>query len=231
MRTPTGRRIFENAYLFYKIVLEAGPISRLKAYVPANSWAIDVGANIGIFTTRFAEWVKPDGRVIAIEPEFNNFSSLRRRLARAGADVRVIALQAVAAEKTGTLQLEINPDHPGDHKIGTIGVPTAALTLDTVWSDNRCPAVSLIKIDVQGAEMRVLRGAIDIIRQCRPALFIEVDEAALQRQRSSADEIVSFLGQFGYRPYRLQRSGPPQSVSPHGLGSRRYEDVLFLAKD
>jgi len=160
----------------------------------------------------------------------DDLDHLRDRQDRAGLDARVIAIQAIAAEKAGTLPLEINLDHPGDHKIGTDGVPTTAVTLDAVWNEHRCPPVSLIKIDVQGAEMRVLRGATEIIKRYHPALFVEIDEAALKRQQSGADEIISLLGEFGYRPHRLQRSGPPQAVSPTGLGRGRYEDILFLAR-
>ena len=76
--------------------------------------------------------------------------------------------------------------------------------------------------------MRVLRGAIATIERCSPALFIEVDDAALRTQRSTADELVAFLAAYGYRPYRLRRRGPPQPISPHALGRDRYENVLFL---
>lgn len=230
LRTKAGRQLFERAYLAYKIVLEAGPVTRLKPYATQNSWAIDVGANIGMFTTRFATWVGAGGRVVAIEPEAENFASLQRRLTRAGVDRRVIAVPAVAAEAPGSLNLEINPDHPGDHRIGTTGVPTAAVTLDSIWSEHQCPPVSLIKIDVQGAEMRVLRGATGIIKQYRPALFIEIDDGALRRQNATADELVSWLDHAGYRPFRLRRFGAPQPISSEGLGRDRYEDVLFLAR-
>lgn len=228
MRSPVGQRAFEGAYLFYKVALEAGPIARLKPYVPPGSWTIDVGANIGMFSLRFARWTTNNGRVIAIEPETANFASLQRRLAATAVGRNVIALQAVAAETTGVLRLQVNPDHPGDHRIGVTGVPIPAVSLDDLLAEHGHPTVSLIKIDVQGAETRVLRGATGVLARCRPALFVEVDDAALRIQQSSADELVQFLAAHGYLPYRLARTGPPRRLPTQGLGREHYEDVLFL---
>lgn len=228
LRTRFGRRLFESAYVAYKVLLEAGPISQLRPYADKDSWVIDVGANMGMFTTRFAKWVGPGGRVVAIEPEAENFNALRRRLAKPGFDRRTLAIQAVAAEIPGQLHLEINPDHPGDHRIGATGISVAAVTLDAILADNGNPPVSLIKIDVQGAELRVLRGATATIERCLPALFIEIDDAALRKQQSTADELVAFLATYGYRPYRLRRLGRPQPITPLALGYVGYEDVLFL---
>lgn len=227
LRSRWGRRAFEEAYLAYKFV-EAGPIAQLKPYVAADSWVIDVGANIGMFTGRFVEWTGLGGRVIAIEPEAANFASLTRRLSAPVDQKRLIAVEAVAAEESGQLRLEINPDHPGDHRIGPGGVPIQAVTLDELLAQHGDPPVSLIKIDVQGAELRVLRGATAVLRRCHPALFIEVDDLAMQKQAASATELLDFLGTFGYRPYRLSRFGPPEPVAAHGLGVSGYEDVLFL---
>jgi FkbM family methyltransferase len=130
MQSEMGQCLFEHAYSVYKILLEAGPVERLRSYVLPRSLVIDVGANIGFFTLRFARWLRDDGRVIAIEPEIKNFMALKRRLSKAGLDNRVVVLQAVAAEKNGMLNLEINPHHPADHKIGETGMPTTAITLD-----------------------------------------------------------------------------------------------------
>jgi FkbM family methyltransferase len=230
MRSAAGRRAFEYAYLAYKVLLEAGPISRLRPYVAPGTWAIDIGANIGIFTLRFARWVRDGGRVIAVEPETENFASLQRRVLAAGMNGRVLAVQAIAADKAGILRLEINPNHPGDHKIAPAGIPVQAVTLDGLLASQDDPPVSLLKIDVQGAELRVLRGAAALLARCRPALFVEIDDSALREQGSSAAELFDFLAAFGYRPHRLRFFGAPLPLDPKQTGmSGRYQDVLFLS--
>lgn len=227
LRSPLGQRVFEKAYIAYKFV-EAGPIGKLRPYVGVNTWVIDVGANIGKFTELFVEWTSASGRVIAIEPEAANFASLTRRLSAALEQKRLMAIEAVAAEESGRLWLEINPNHPGDHRIGASGVSVQAVTLDGLLAQNGDPTVSLIKVDVQGAELRVLRGATAIIRRCRPALFVEIDALALQKQGANVTELINFLQAFEYQPYRLRRFGPPVPVAREGLGGSGYEDVLFL---
>lgn len=78
----------------------------------------------------------------------------------------------VAAEASGTLRLKINPHHPGDHKIGDEGVPVAAHALDDLMAARGWPPVSLIEIDVEGAEERVLDGARLTIERSAPALYL-----------------------------------------------------------
>jgi len=157
--TAWGRGIFEASYQFYKDRLEAGPIRMLRPCVRPKTFVIDVGANIGFFTRQFATWVSDGGRVIAVEPEAVNYARLQHAIAAAGLTDVVETVQAAVAERTGEGLLEVNPAHPGDHRLGTKGIPVAMTTIDDLLTDRGWPEVSLIKVDVQGAEARVLAGA------------------------------------------------------------------------
>src|SRR5260370_18954819 len=76
-RLPMFERIFLVLYAGYKRHFEAGPIERLQEFIPEGSLVIDVGANVGIFALRFAQWAGVGGEVVAIEPqERNNQASL-----------------------------------------------------------------------------------------------------------------------------------------------------------
>lgn len=223
-----GRRLFFALYDIYKNLFEAGPIGGLHAYVPEGGFVIDVGANVGFFTERFARWVGPAGRVVAIEPEAANFAELARRLEARGLADRVDARQAVADAQSGQAHLLINADHPGDHRLGDSGEPVTALSLDEIASPGR--KVAMIKIDVQGAEMRVLAGAAAILARDRPALFIEVDPAGLSRYGSSVDALLGMLAAHGYAPHVLSRAGPRSCARGEldaVLARHGYTDVLF----
>src|SRR5258708_40379671 len=65
LSTRVGRRVFASAYDLYKSRWEAAEIMALRKFVDPGTAIIDVGANIGFFTRRFAEWVRPGGIVIA----------------------------------------------------------------------------------------------------------------------------------------------------------------------
>jgi len=232
LRRAWGRRLFHTAYELYKRLFEARDIAALRAYVPEGGLVIDVGANVGFFTERFARWVGPAGRVVAIEPEANNFAGLVRRLAAKGLARRVDALQAVADARSGTVHLVINPDHPGDHRIGETGDPVAAVALDSVAPAGR--PVALIKIDVQGAESRVIAGAEILLQRDRPALFVEIDPGGLARFGSGVEALLEALARHGYAPHVLARGGGGARACARTdldaiLARRGYADLLFLA--
>jgi FkbM family methyltransferase len=230
LRLGSGRRLYIALYEFYKSAFEAGRIGGLRAFVPEGGVVIDVGANVGFFAVRFARWVGPSGRVIAMEPEEGNHAELVRRLAAKRLAARVDVRRAVADSKSGTARLLINPDHPGDHRLGETGEPVAAAALDDIVPPD-CK-ISLIKIDVQGAELRVLAGASALLARDRPALFIEVDPAGLARYGGSVDSLLGLLAARGYEPH-LQTRGAPRVCARAELDrllvQRGYTDLLFLA--
>ena len=82
-RVGPFNRLFLAVYGIYKRYFEAGPIDRLQEFVPPGSLVIDVGANVGFFSLRFARWVGAEGKVIAIEPEERNCNNLVEAVARA----------------------------------------------------------------------------------------------------------------------------------------------------
>jgi FkbM family methyltransferase len=231
---PRPRRAFESLYLAYKRLVEAGPVEGLRALVADGSTAIDVGANIGFFSLRFAQWVGPTGRVIAIEPEARNAASLRARVARAGMSGVVDCIQAAAADRPGTLSLALTPGHPGDHHLAETGQPIQAVTLDGLTAQDP-RRVALVKIDVQGAETLVIAGARRLLEEQRPAVFVEVHEPSLARLGSSARELIESLVELGFAGHRLTRRGagarlePDEMLAQLAQSSTGYIDILFLA--
>lgn len=232
-RLPMFDRLFLVFYAGYKRHFEAGPIERLRAFIPDGSVVIDVGANVGFFSVRFAEWVGAGGKVIAIEPEEQNYNSLVAALKRAGLLGRVEPLKAVAAAEAGMARLELNPLHPADHKLSRDGAgqPVTAVTLDALVQGKGPSRPALVKIDVQGAEMLVLRGMMDILDIAGPALFIELSELGLEKFDTSVVAILDLLEGKGYEPHWLTQAGHKAANRPEilaGTAGAEYVDVLFL---
>jgi FkbM family methyltransferase len=227
-------RLFLASYAMYKEYFEAGPIDRLREFVPVGSLVIDVGANVGFFSLRFAKWVGDGGKVISIEPEERNYNSLISALEREDLLNRVDALKAVAAAAPGTMFLEINPLHPADHKLsrdGT-GLSVTAVTLDDLVQDRSYSRPALVKIDVQGAEMMVIEGAAGLLKAAGPALFVELHEEGLRKFGTSVSAILDRLSRDRYQAYWLMRKGPHLQASPAEIHAKvarvGYVDVLFL---
>jgi FkbM family methyltransferase len=231
MSHPLARRAFEATYLGYKTLIEAGPVSRLRPLVHPGSVVVDVGANIGFFSLKFARWVGPSGCVIAIEPEDMNAVTLRRRVGKANLGDVVTVVQAAASDAPGEVGLVRTPLHPGDHHVGPGGEPVPAVTIDELIA-GEARSVSLIKVDVQGAEPLVLGGAQRVIGEQRPALFIEIHDESLGRFGASAGSVLEGIAALGYTGHRLMRRGigPAESVAELRAHTTdgRYIDVLFL---
>ena len=232
--TSWGRDLFELVYYAYKLLFEAGPINQLHRYVKPGTVVIDVGANVGFFTLKFGRWVTEGGEVFAVEPESTNYARLNRVLTKAGLNDVVETIQMAASEASGRYYLKINPNHPGDHKLSLdqTGVLTNGVSIDELLEGREWPPVSLIKIDVQGAEMRVLAGARETIKRFHPTFFVEVDDQALQDFGSRADSLFEYFTQLGYSIHALGQFVPSGSLTQdqirrHMLNSN-YSDFLFV---
>ncbi|NDJ76528.1 MAG: FkbM family methyltransferase [Chloroflexi bacterium] len=227
LSTRWGRAAFEWAYMIYKNRLEATTVDGLRTVITPGTSVIDVGANIGFFTLRFGHWITGSAKVFALEPEPANFHRLTRRIARAGLIDRVEAIRAAAAETSGELRLAVDPVHPGNHKLATSGIPVQSIAIDALMAKHDWPRVALLKIDVQGAEQRVLAGAAETLRRFRPAVFIEID------RDSDGNALLQQIIDLGYQPHVLRRSSPPEAVTPERVRQlvaiRGYHDFLFLS--
>jgi FkbM family methyltransferase len=233
MSMPGGRRLYEVFYTAYKRAFEAGHLEHLRTYVRPGTTVIDVGANIGFFTLLFADWVDGDGRVIALEPEDINYARLKKAIARNGVGGRVETAMVAAAESSGSSHLALNPQHPGDHRLAENGTPVAVLSLDDLLAKRGWPEVSLIKIDVQGAEQRVIAGARETITRFHPALFVEVDDGTLRAMGSDAKSLLAGLDGLGYRIHRLESGALSPPMTPAAasalLGATHpYLDFLLV---
>lgn len=141
--------------------------------IKAGETVVDVGAHIGIFSLMAARKVGPTGRVIAFEPSPRTLDLLRRNLAFNG--LPWVKLHAVAlADVEGTTSLfmaEGAVDNPvADTLIAASkrkSVPVRLRRLDDVLAEEDVAAVDHLKIDVEGAELRVLDGAPKTLARTR----------------------------------------------------------------
>jgi tRNA A58 N-methylase Trm61 len=145
--------------------------------VGPQSLVCDVGANIGNHTVYFAR-VMGAARVMAFEPQDGANAKLAANIALNGLQDRVTAYHCMVGETTGN------------------GRPLFALD-DVLQPDDRA-ALDLIKIDVEGMQLAVLKGAADILANRKPALWIEI----LDRDPTQA-ETAAHLATLGYRATRL----------------------------
>ena len=157
--------------------------------------AFDVGANIGAHTLFFADRVGAKGRVVALEPQRQVFQTLCANVAL-NALGNVMTFHVAAGAAPGATQVPV-PDYANDGNFGGISVgqgggeTVQVMTVDQLG----VPALALIKIDVEGMELEVLKGAQATLTKHRPVLYVEND-----RREKSAALVAHILG-LGYRAY------------------------------
>jgi FkbM family methyltransferase len=145
--------------------------------------AVDVGANIGYYALMLAHYVGASGEIICIEPEPANLVELHRNI-EANHLTQITILAAGAAATNGSAEL-LRGINGRIVSVGRGEVPVRTLTLDSLAERS----IGFIKIDVEGYELQVLRGARTLIEQQRPSLFVEVHP----QFQSDADGVLQLL--------------------------------------
>lgn len=162
---------------------------------------IDVGTNIGWTLLNFGKLVAP-GKVIGFEPDPLNYENCRNNLMlNQLPNVKVLAVGL--GDKESEVQLEVRtPGNRGGNRVSATAhenaVPVMIKRLDSVSEVTSLDTVHLIKLDVEGYELHVLRGAIELLQKHKPILFIEVDDHNLRDQGNSALALIIFLEELGY---------------------------------
>ncbi len=205
---PLGRQILKDE------AFEAATRDRILNEVTDGMTVLDVGANIGYYTVQFAQRVGPGGGVIAFEPNpvmiaeldanlklnrLENVRILPFALCDKNAEAEFYCPQ-VGREAHGSLA-------PNETFVvnGVIRVQTRKL--DDVLSELGTDAVDFIKIDAEGAERDIFRGAKRTLSAAgRPTIFFECAEAACRPFGHSVGDVVRELADCGYVIERMEDS-------------------------
>ena len=151
---------------------------------------VDIGAHVGYYTLLSAELVGPTGKVVAFEPNPRNFAFLRRHVTINRCH-NVDVEQLAVADRSGAEGFQAGAGS-GTGRL----VEAGGLSVRTVTVDEFCGARALrptaMKIDVEGAELRVLRGAKAILERDRPVIFLSTHGAQVHA------ECLRLLTDLGY---------------------------------
>jgi FkbM family methyltransferase len=185
-----------------------------------------------MYTLFAAKRVGPEGMVLAFEPSAREFRQLEQNVARNRLE-NVRCLPYALAERDGEAGLKVAEyEHSGVNTLGAFVHPGVDLEstdtvslrrLDGIAAELGLSRLDFLKMDVEGAEARVLQGAESLLARFRPLLLLEVNDSALRQQASSAEQLLCTLRKMNYRLYTFD---PGSGLPVPGEGSGSGENLL-----
>jgi FkbM family methyltransferase len=181
---------------------ELGLVALLSKILRPGMTFVDVGAQVGYFSIMAAALVGPAGGVHSFEPDSDCFSRL---LQNSLTYPWVKVHNSAVADITGETSFYRSPKRGEsgwgaifDEDIGRTRVSVGVCTLDSWKAAEGIEKIDVIKIDVEGAECRVIEGARAVIAKARPIMWVEVNELCLSRDRKSVSSLLGLLAGWDY---------------------------------
>jgi FkbM family methyltransferase len=165
---------------------------------------IDIGAHSGYFTLLAARNVAESGRVLAVEPNPKIANQLRENLN--ASNIHNTTIEQIACnEHGGAAVLYVHDDsNSSASSLSEVNVHSGnqiavqCQPLDEVVERHALNRVDLIKIDVEGAELSVIRGALSTLSRFKPTIVMELDSTLLAAFGSSIDDVRNELTKLNY---------------------------------
>ena len=169
-----------------------------------NDVFVDIGAHVGYFTLLAARRVGAGGSVLSIEPNPFALDQLRGNVERNDLH-NVLVEQTACGESRDVVKLYLHTEsnssmaslYSGSTAAGT-AVEVPCTTVDDLCRERGIGRVRLVKIDVEGAEMFVLRGMKRIMREMRPLIVLELHPHLLEEVGTPFEAVVGLLEAFDY---------------------------------
>ena len=168
---------------------------------------VDIGAHLGQFTLLAARRIGPSGRVWAFEPHPRTYSYLKRNIDRNALTDRITAFDQAVSDRSASAILQadlLQSDFTSLVHVRDASEAEAVMVITTSLDDIQPPIYpDVLKIDVEGAELRVLAGLRKTLERSRaagksPILFIESNADALRRAHAGAQQLRAALQDCGF---------------------------------
>ena len=176
----------------------------LYSLINENDNIIDVGTNIGSTILQFTNLSGEESRIIGFEPDPVNFKNCQKNISLNKFKNIQVFSEGLGNEK-GSFQLIVDePSNRGMNRVSIENQPgkSSAMinieTLDSIINREKINRINIVKIDVEGFEMNVLKGAVKLVESQSPIFFIEIDDNNLKKAGSSSLELITFLIQMKY---------------------------------
>jgi FkbM family methyltransferase len=218
-------------------IFESDNVRLLQTLVRPNTWLFDVGANIGLMSIPVLQSIT-GSQVASFEPSPNVLEHLKKTIANSPYRDRWHLIPKVVGESKTRVTFNMAPPEMSlfDGIKATNRAPSAKqielemTTVDAEWEGLGKPDVSMIKIDVEGAELSALKGAVACIKQCKPYLLLEWNRVNLSAYGCPIDSLTDFAAEFGLFLYSVPTLVPITRSAELAIHMASTESFLLSAK-
>ncbi|WP_417598801.1 FkbM family methyltransferase [Oceanospirillum sp.] len=196
-------------------VFEPNETSVLTELVQKGDTCLDIGANIGYYTSLFANLVGPAGRVLAFEPDRYNFDLLTANMEKHPNRCVVECFRLALSDNPGFGSLFKCDVNRGMHRLyDSVCCSDEAENVEVVCGDSLCEGVvDVIKIDIEGYEFYALRGLSSVIKRSSDIkILTEFSPLSLLEAGSSTADFARFLLELEFYPSTINGNGELDTI-------------------
>lgn len=231
-----GNFLYKNIFPLYNFIYpifkkkqDVKELNLIRSFVKPGNNILDIGANIGFYTSCFSDLIGSAGKVFAFEPEPVNFNYLQRNCKGLA---NVILTNKAVSDKTGTLKIYLSKMLNVDHRTYKIDdyseiKEIEAVAIDDYLKERGNPPIDFIKMDIQGFEMSALKGMLQTLTNNQDVKVIsELWPFGLQKAGSSAAEMLELLNSLGFSVYLLT-SAPAQLIAKESIDHLEVDENVY----
>jgi FkbM family methyltransferase len=210
---PAGERVRISARHRF-VTWNPAEYDAFRAATAPGAAVLDVGANVGAYTLLFGQWVGAAGRVYAFEPAGEARGALRGHVSLNGLTDTVEVVPAAVSASSGEAILVDEGIHGTSRLAGAGGTTVATVSIDDFCAE-RGIHPTVIKVDVEGAELQALQGARRTLARGDlpfPALFVELHPTLWAASGTGRDALEQELDAQGLRVEALRAGTDPWTL-------------------
>lgn len=197
----------------------------LRRFLRPGMICMDIGANAGLFSLFMAKRVGNRGKVYAFEPTSETFQRLQKNIAL-NAQRNITAENVAVSSHPGTVEFHVGPPelsvfnsmgevvHPSAKAGRFTRVLVPAITIDAYCAIHNIKCVHCVKIDVEGAELQVLRGMSRVLKENpRIVVLIEFYSVTTAASGTSVVNMAEWLNDLGFQLFLIASNGRSQPLT------------------
>ncbi len=207
------------SHLFFRLMqnksYEPQLADLIKTVIDPDKDMLDVGANVGFFSIFCAQLISHKNSVLSVEPTPLALQYLKNNVERNHCSKNIRIFEGVVSDEEKPMKLNVIPGNEEYSSLKGIKHPAVA-GKDAQWLEVQSSTIDslvtkynlspgLIKIDTEGAEFQVLKGAAATLEQHKPVILCELSDTLLSESGNNADTVVQYLEGFGYRVINAEK--------------------------